>query len=542
MSKCDIRNVIRWHRQAALRAKAIGFDLIYVYAGHDLALPMHFLSRRWNRRSDEYGGSLENRVRLFRELIEDTKDAVGDTCAVPVRFAVDELLGKGAIACDGEGRDVVEMLAELPDLWDVNVSDWKNDSMTSRFAPEGFQENYVRFVKQVTSKPVVGVGRFTSPDTMVSQIKRGVLDLIGAARPSIADPFLPKKIEQGRPEDIRECIGCNICVSGDQLFVPMRCTQNPSVGEEWRRGWHPERIAPKASEETVLVVGAGPAGLECARALGSRGYDVVLAEAGTQLGGRVASESRLPGLAAWGRVRDYRQYQLEQMPNVQIYRDSRLDTEQILDYGFAHVVIATGSRWRRDGLGRANRFPVPGSDGAQVLTPDDIFASAAVASPVVIFDDDHYYLGAVLAEKLRREGHEVTLTTPESDISHWTHYTLEQSFIQARTLDLGIECHTGKRLVAVHDDAVELCCVYTARTLRVDAATVIMITSRDPDDALYLALTANEERHAEAGIESVSAIGDCRAPATIAMAVYAGHRYAQELGATPPPDEVRERL
>src|SRR4029079_19524036 len=159
--------------------------------------------------------SLENRARLLRELIEDTKDAVGDTCAVAVRFCADELIGEAGLTRDGEARDVVAMLAELPDLWDINISNWPNDSQTSRFDKEGFQEEYTSWVKQVTTKPVVGVGRFTSPDTMVSQIRRGVLDLLGAAAPSIADPFLPKKIEEGRIDDIRECIGCNMCVSSD---------------------------------------------------------------------------------------------------------------------------------------------------------------------------------------------------------------------------------------------------------------------------------------------------------------------------------------
>ena len=242
MTRRDIADVRRWHRQAAIRARDAGFDIVYVYAGHDLSLPMHFISRRHNRRTDEYGGSLENRVRLTRELLEDTKEAVGDRCGVAIRFAVDEMLGDEGIASGAEGREVVEMLAELPDLWDVNVSDWANDSVTARFGEEGDQESYVAFVKQVTSKPVVGVGRFTSADAMVSQIKRGILDMIGAARPSIADPFLPRKIEEGRIEDIRECIGCNICVSGDWTQSPIRCTQNPTMGEEWRRGWHPEII------------------------------------------------------------------------------------------------------------------------------------------------------------------------------------------------------------------------------------------------------------------------------------------------------------
>src|SRR6185312_653226 len=130
MTLHDIREYRRWHREAALRGKRAGMDIIYVYAAHDLSLPMHFLSRRHNQRSDEYGGSLENRVRLFRELIEESKEAVGDRCAVAVRLAVEELLGPAGITSDAEGREIVAMLAELPDLWDVNVSGWENDSQT----------------------------------------------------------------------------------------------------------------------------------------------------------------------------------------------------------------------------------------------------------------------------------------------------------------------------------------------------------------------------------------------------------------------------
>ena len=140
MDKADIREFRRWHRDAALRAKQADADIVYVYAGHDSTLLMHFLQSRRNRRTDEYGGTLENRIRLFREVLEETKDAVGDRCAVAVRVAVDELLGADGIAADGEGREIVERLAELPDLWDVNVANWENDSVTSRFGEEGRQE------------------------------------------------------------------------------------------------------------------------------------------------------------------------------------------------------------------------------------------------------------------------------------------------------------------------------------------------------------------------------------------------------------------
>ena len=266
MDKTDIAAFRKWHVEAALRAKEAGFDIIYAYAGHDMTLLQHFLLARHNHRTDEYGGSFANRLRLFREVIEDTKEAVGQTCAVAVRLAVDELMGHDGLQHDGEARDIIEALAEEPDLWDVNLSGWSNDSQTARFSDEGFQEHYTGFVKSVTTKPVVGVGRYTSPDTMARVIKSGHLDLIGAARPSIADPFLPSKIEAGEIEAIRECIGCNICVMGDNTSVPMRCTQNPTLGEEWRRGWHPERIPALSHPDPYLIVGGGPAGLEAARA------------------------------------------------------------------------------------------------------------------------------------------------------------------------------------------------------------------------------------------------------------------------------------
>ncbi|MFQ5421829.1 MAG: FAD-dependent oxidoreductase, partial [Anaerolineae bacterium] len=417
MDKEDIRNVRRWHRDAALRAKKAGFDIVYCYAAHNLSLAMHFLLRRYNDRTDEYGGSLKNRVRFLKELIVETKEAVGDTCAVAVRLAVDELMGEDGLTHNGEGHDIVAMLAELPDLWDVNVSTWENDSETSRFEKEGYQEPYIKFVKSLTSKPVVGVGRYTSPDAVVSAIRRGVMDLWGAARPSIADPFLPQKVKDGRIEDIRECIGCNICVSSDLLFVPIRCTQNPTMAEEWRRDWHPEIIAKKKSDKEILVVGSGPAGLECARALGARGYTVVLTEARQAVGGRVALESQLPGLSEWRRVMDWRLTQIEKLPNVAVYPGSEMTAADILEAGYADVILATGAEWRRDGVGRQRWQPVPGHDLAHVFTPDDMMAGRLPDGRVVIFDDDHYYMGGVLAELLADQGCHVTLLTPAPMIS-----------------------------------------------------------------------------------------------------------------------------
>ncbi|HYB08666.1 MAG TPA: FAD-dependent oxidoreductase [Alphaproteobacteria bacterium] len=530
MDKEDIRDLRRWHRNAALRAKKTGYDCVIVYAGHNISIAMHFLGRRHNRRTDEYGGSLMNRTRLLRELIVDTKDAVGDSCAVILRLAVDELMGEKGIVHAEEGREIVSLLAELPDLWDVNCSDWNNDSITARFAEEGFQEPYVAFVKGMTTKPVVGVGRYTSPDRMVSLLKSGTFDMIGAARPSIADPFLPEKIRQGRIEDIRECIGCNICVAYSNNNVPMRCTQNPTVGEEWRRGWHPEKIPPRETEDRVLVIGAGPAGLEAAMTLGKRGYEVVLAEARPELGGRVARESRLPGLSSWGRVRDYRAYQISQMGNVDVFRESPLDADQVLEMGFSLVAIATGATWRKDGIGRGHFEPLPGCDRSSVYTPDDIMSGADIRGPVVIYDTDHYYMGGVLAEAIRLRGLEVTLVTSMPVASAWTEFTLEQGRIQTRLHELGIEILPLHSVDEIGANDVTLSHTYTRSRRHIEAASVVLVTTLVPSDTLYYDLLARQPEFEDRGVRRIVRIGDCYGPSTIAQAVWSGHRFARTLG------------
>jgi len=332
LDRDGIRDLRRWYRNAFRRAREAGFDIVCLYGAHGFGILQHFLSRATNRRSDEYGGSLENRARFVTELIEEAREETKGEMAISIRMSLHE---EGPLGfSNAEVREFIEMKADLPDLWDLAQGTWDACSGTSRFKEEGAQEALVRGIKALTSKPVVGVGRFTSPDAMVRQVRQGILDFIGAARPSIADPFLPEKIEQGRFEDIRECIGCNICVSGDMTGAISRCTQNPTFMEEWRKGWHPERVAPRGKSDRVLIAGAGPAGLEAALVLGRRGYQVALAEAGTTLGGRVARERALPGLSAWGRVADYRAGQIAPMPNVSVHYESRLSAAEVLDFGF----------------------------------------------------------------------------------------------------------------------------------------------------------------------------------------------------------------
>ena len=528
MDKQDIKNLRRWFVNAFKRCKEAEFDLVCLYGAHGFGIFQHFLSRMTNHRTDEYGGSLENRARFVREVVEDAHNTIGDKMAITLRLSLEELTGDLGFA-NSELRDFVEMHADLPDLWDFAHGAWEDCSGPSRFKEEAAQQDLVAGIKALTSKPVVGVGRFTSPDVMVSQIKKGVLDFIGCARPSIADPFLPLKIEQGRIEDIRECIGCNICVTGDMTMSVSRCTQNPTFMEEWRKGWHPEKMNPKGVSQTVLVIGSGPAGLEAARALGARGYDVALAEAGNGLGGRVTLEAQLPGLAAWGRVRDYRTYQISQMPNVIPYFDSHLSAQDVLDFGFQNVAIATGAQWRRDGVARQHVVAMPIDRGMAIYTPDDLMAGDVPLGDVLIYDDDHYYMGGVLAELLVQKGAKVTLVTPSAYVSDWTNNTLEQATIHRRLAGMGVRIVLNRGVSLIAKDHVMTNCVYTGDLTPEVADAVVMVASRLSSDGLWQALQQRQNEWADAGILSVKLIGDAAAPGPIAWATYAGHRFAREL-------------
>ncbi len=242
LDKTDIVNLRRWFVNAAKRSRTAGFDLICLYGAHGFGIFQHFLSRATNHRTDEYGGSLENRSRFAREVVGDMRDAVGDTMALTLRVSLDEHIGELGFS-NAEVREFVDMNRDLPDCWDMAQGSWDECSGPSRFKEEAAQEVLVKGIKSLTSKPVVGVGRFTSPDVMARMVKQGVLDFIGAARPSIADPFIPKKIDEGRIEDIRECIGCNMCITGDMTHVHLPLHAKPNI-----HGRVAQRLAPRTHE------------------------------------------------------------------------------------------------------------------------------------------------------------------------------------------------------------------------------------------------------------------------------------------------------
>jgi len=224
-------------------------------------------------------------------------------------------------------------------------------------------------------------------------------------------------------------------------------------------------------------------------------------------------------------VLDWRLHQISKLKNVEYYLDGEVDKEQILEFAADRTVIATGAKWRRDGIGRWDEQAIPGWQEPMVMTPDDIFGGAIPEGPVVLYDDDYYYIGGVIAEKLRGAGLEVTLVTPANEVSTWTRYTEEQHRIQERILTLGIHLRTGTSLSEIQSGGVVAECIYTGRKEEIPASAVVLVTSREPYDDLYHSL--RDEIH-------IDRIGDCLAPGTIATSVYSGHRYAREMDADPP--------
>ncbi len=541
MSKEELREVQGFHVAAAERARSAGFDIVYVYGAHSF-LPMQFLSPFYNKRADEYGGSFENRARFWRETLELVREAVGDDCAIASRIAVDAL-GPYGVELD-EGLGFVRLADHLVDLWDVNVGgyvNWGDDIGTSRFFREGYQLEWTGRIRESTQKPVVGVGRFTSPDTMVEVISSGRYDIIGAARPTIADPFLPRKIEEGRLDDIRECIGCNVCVSRWEIGgPPLICTQNATAGEEYRRGWHPEKFTAAANaDRDVLVVGAGAAGMECARVLGMRGIRRVhLVDAAPELGGYVGWVSRLPGLGEWGRVVNYRRIQLDKLRNVEVLAGTRLDAEGVLGYGAEIVVVATGARWAADGLSGVTHEPVPGADAslAHVLTPEQVMLEGkATGDRVLVYDCEGFFMGVGLAEKLARDGRKVTYVTSLSHPGAYHHLTGESPRLHRLLHDLHVEIVTERFLQSVEPGSATAASVWIEEDVVTLAAdSVVLVTQRLSNDALYRELKADPEALEREGIEGVYRVGDCVAPRLIADCVFDGHRLAREIDSPNP--------
>lgn len=558
--EADIGELLRLQQQyvdAALRARDAGFDMVNVYGAHAYG-PMQWLSPYYNRRTDKYGGSFENRARFWIETLEKIRTAIDGDMALVTRCAVDTLYGDKGLEIGDEGLKFIELASPYLDLWDVNIGDiteWGEDAGPSRFYETGHENDWIRHIKQATDKPVVGVGRYTNADTMLQVVQAGIIDIIGAARPSIADPFLPKKIDEGRVEDIRVCIGCNVCISRWEMGgVPFICTQNATAGEEYRRGWHPEKFEPAKSDHDFLIVGAGPAGSECARVLMERGYTVHLVDSRDKIGGYVNDVAALPGLGEWGYHRDYRETQIDKLlkknKNSQVaLGQKRMTADDVLEYGASRVIIATGASWNTTGINHQTHEPIPGADASlpYVLTPEQVYeGKKKVGKRVMIINYDAYYTCPSIAEKFARDGHDVTIASV-CEVGAYMEYTLEGPNMHRMMHELGIKIIGETGCSRVEEGRVELFNIWgegykreykgTGELPRSENKshtwhefdTIILITGRKSEDSLYRELKARQDEWAGNDIDNVFVIGDAEAPRLIADVTFDGHRLAREI-------------
>ncbi|MET2830968.1 FAD-dependent oxidoreductase [Mesorhizobium shangrilense] len=555
----DIDDVIRLHVEAAKRAVDAGFDIVYHYVA-DSMLVLQFLSPFYNKRTDQYGGSFENRARFSLRLLEETKKAVGDNCAIACRFSVDALLGADSIEKHEDGMRYLERVDKegLVDLWDIKLGayiEWGEDAAPSRFQQVNHERGFVEGIKGVVTKPVLMVGHMTSPDDMLENIEKGYCDIVGGTRASIADPFLPKKVDEGRLDDIRECIGCNMCVSRFEVGSMLVCSQNATSMEEYRRGWHPEKFEKTKEACSVLVVGAGPAGLECARVLGERGYDVHLREAEPELGGHLRDVLKYPGLSEWGRVTTYRETQLAKLKNVEVHRGTgRMTADDILEYGADKVVLAVGSRWDPNGLSGATGRPIPGADASlpQFATPDQVMAGKNIGQRVLVLDGEGFVHAIGMAEMMADQGKDVTILSQSHIVAAYLERTRETANLQRMMHEKGIHerpMHWVESFVLNGDEVMaDIFYVYRDGYKRFQKPSpdgglprrvgnevetkafdsVILCTSRWSNSELYEELLGRKDEWAQNEIAAIYRAGDCYAPRLLPDAMFDGHRIARE--------------
>lgn len=238
----------------------------------------------------------------------------------------------------------------------------------------------------------------------------------------------------------------------------------------------------------------------------------------------------MPGLAEYARVRDWRLGQLARMPNVQIYPDNRLDADAVLELGCQHVFLATGARWRRDGVGRHSNVAFAGHQHENVLAVEQVLRGFLPQERIAIYDDEHYYLGGALALALRAQGVEVTLVSPEVTIGRWQNFTDEHAPVMQALHAAGVEIVTAQELLAFAPGEIRLGCIYSGRESVIEAEFLLPIGARSGNDEIWREFEHRRDEFSASGGLSLQRIGDCLAPGIVAAAVYGGHRAARELG------------
>jgi len=507
MEPAEIAEVVAAYARVARHVRDGGFDGAELQASHS-SLLRQFLSPYANRRTDAYGGTVERRARIVREIVAAIRAEVGREFVLGVRIPGDEFID-GGLTLDHSVQTVRILDRDgLLDYFNTSLGTATHTLFMvegSMHLPPGYQLFTAAALREVTDLPVIGIGRVKDPHQAEQALADGVCDLVGMVRQQIAEPETARKAREGRVEEIRLCVSCNQdCIGREGLNLEIGCIENPASGHELTLG--PRALRPAARRRRVLVVGGGPAGMECAAVAARRGCDVTLSEADAELGGQVRLAVHVPNRAELGDLARNLQGELRRA-GVEVRLGSRLTAADVLAGGWDAVVCCTGA--------------VPSPPAPGVLSVWDVMRGAQVGERVAVVDLVGFHQATSTAEWLAQRGHRVEVLTPTLVAGQDLGLTLDLENWHRRALALGVRIFTSVAPLGYDRGCVQAVEAYSGRMVEFGPFDAVVVANHGrPDDELYHALKGRIEVHRA---------GDCVAPRRAGNAINEGHRVALAL-------------
>jgi 2,4-dienoyl-CoA reductase-like NADH-dependent reductase (Old Yellow Enzyme family) len=521
LERHEIRELVEHFARSARHAVAGGFDGIEIHGAHGYLIH-EFLSPRSNRRTDEYGGSLENRLRFCIEVLDAVRAEVSPGAAVGLRLVGDEEQRDGSGLTADDAAEIAARLEErgLVDFLDVSVGVSGVGMVRPMYTPPCFGVYAAARVKRAVQRtPVFAVHRILTPDEAEGILARNEADAITLVRALIADPDWPAKARAGAAHTIRRCTGTNQGCYGNLLQgLPVTCVTNPAVGRERQLG--SGTLTPAARRKRVVVVGGGPAGLEAAWVAAARGHEVILLERGDRLGGKIRLAERLPGRAEIADFADWRAAECARR-GVDVRLGTEGTAERVRALAPDAVVVATGGVARTDVPSKWHPLPVPGSAQPFVVDHERALLEAErLGRRIVILDAVGHIEAIGLGHLLAAMGRNVSVVTPLPTP------VLLDAETAAAALPLaaraGMRWRPSTALARIGDHEVTLVDVFSGRTEIVpEVDTVVIRTHGVPDAALYVALAGE--------VPELLRVGDAVAVRFADRAIFDGHMAGRRL-------------
>jgi 2,4-dienoyl-CoA reductase-like NADH-dependent reductase (Old Yellow Enzyme family) len=525
MNKREIQGMIEALRRSTVHLREAGFDGVMLHASH-AALLEQFLSPYFNRRTDEYGGSLENRMRLLMEALQVTREAAGPGMAVGMRLNCDELVSGGYNAKDA--HQILRHVAAsgLIDYVDLDVAlepDQFHLGMPPVFVQPQVYRPYVEAVRGAAGDvPVLSVlGRLTSVADGEAAIAAGVCDMVGAARALIAEPELVKNAFEGKEERSRTCIACNWCQFA-MADGAQSCAINPASFRE--KSWGVESFAAAPRRSKVVVVGGGPGGLEAARVSALKGHDVVLIESRQQLGGALTLWAQLPGREFYAKAVEWWEREITRL-GVKVYLGKVATASEVLAANPDAVIVATGALYSRSGHSNHRDLDIPGFEQSFVYRPEEILlGTAKLSGNVVILDAEGLHTGVGVAELLAKQGANVEYLTPHfSPMSPRVAATQDAHFIIKRLRAAGVKVSPSTYIKSIGDHQVLAYDVHSDQERTIDGVdAVVLSTGRVSINQL--------EKELDGKVAQLFSVGDALAARMWATASFEGQKFARYIG------------